>query len=460
MKNQKSNLIVKPLCNKLKLITLILLLISTSLHADFTGGDGTEANPYQISTIEQLNEVRDFVDKNFILTNDLDFLDTPYDSTNSVEHKGWEPIKDFAGIFDGAGHIIDNLYIMQPAQNLVGLFANTISGKIKNLGLTNVKVNGKINVGGIVGSGGGRIDLCYVIGSVNGSENVGGIAGYSISIKNSYSNGNVNGYRYVGGIAGYSSSEISGCYSNSSVVGYEYVGGILGFNNHYDYIENCDEIGYVSGMVRDSYATGSVTGHNYVGGLIGYNLAAISSSYANNNSITIKTDDTISKKKYSGTAVDDCSYWTDEVYYNGQNINIPSVLYDRGSDSLSFRDSSRIHLYYVDPNGTESGFIFNPDGFPYLSWQDPESLPLSIKKYGNQSALNLKFDYQNNLLDIVFNKSQRSTVSIYSLTGKLILSKHHQSSQITQDLSHLNSSIYIVKVTSLNGSYSEKVLVE
>lgn len=449
---------------KVKFFLLTLLLTASLLYADFANGDGTEANPYQISTIEQLNQVRDFADQNFILLNDLDFLGSPYDSTNSLNHKGWEPIKDFQGIFDGAGYVISNLYIMRPQEDSIGLFANTISGVgsiIKNLGLTNTKVNGKDRVGGIVGYGGGEIDLCYVLGTVNGSAKVGGIAGQSLSITNSYSNGNVNGYQYVGGISGYSYANISGCYSNSSVDGYEFVGGILGINNHNDIIEDCDEIGLLSGNVWYSYATGTVSGHDYIGGLIGANGANVYYSYAN-NIIEIKTDDSITddKRHISAFANDyTCSNY-DDVYYNkllNQNITTYSV---PGYDSLEFRDSSLIKLDYVDPNGDESGFIFNPDGFPYLNWQNPDDLPLSIKIQSKQSSLNLNFDYQNNRLNISFNKIQNLTLSIYSLTGKLVLSKNYYNTQIIHDLSQLRSSIYIVKIKSLNGSYSEKVLVK
>lgn len=141
------NPILNTIPHTLKALTLSLLLISTSLYADFAGGDGTEANPYKISTIEQFNQVRDFADQNFILVNDLDFLGTPYDSTNSVDHKGWEPIMNFIGSFDGAGHIISNLYIMHPEEDNIGLFSityyNNGNGSIKNLGLTNTKVYGR-----------------------------------------------------------------------------------------------------------------------------------------------------------------------------------------------------------------------------------------------------------------------------------------------------------------------------
>lgn len=482
--------ILNTIFHSLKTLILSLLLISTSIYADFAGGDGSVDNPYQISTIKQLNQVRDFADQNFILTNNLDFLGTTYDSTNSIEHKGWEPIVNFVGAFDGASHIISNLYIMRPEEDNVGLFSITYYdhgyGSIKNLGLTNTKVSGRNNVGAIVGRSGGPIDSCYVIGSIYGYTHVGGIAGDNYgSIYNNFSNGNVNGYSNVGGIVGYNNQSIGSCYSNSSVDGYEYVGGVAGVNTGYGYQDNCYGVGYVSGYIYSSYTTGSISGYDYVGGLIGLNEAQVRYSYANNK-ITVNASGTTSveDKNINCLFVESCGPFSINNYCNVQESTLDIPIYYRGyNDSLDFRDTILVDLNYYDPNDNNtSDLIFNPDGFPYLRWQDLESLPLAtlpnpdslryldwanyqppstnLKHQNNQETIKTKFNYQNNRLNIYFNKTHNSTLSIYSLTGKLVLSKSYQSAQITQDLGHLNSSIYIVKVESLNGSYSDKILVK
>lgn len=182
--------------------------------------------------------------------------------------------------------------------------------------------------------------------------------------------------------------------------------------------------------------------------------------------------------------VDACGQWSMDNYCNVQESTLDITHYYRGyNDSLDFRDTILVDLNHYDPNkNNTSDFIFNPAGFPYLRWQDVESLPLAtlpnpdslryhewanyeppstnLKQPNSQRFLNLKFDYQNNRINISFSKAQNSTLSIYSLTGELVLTKNNQGSQITQDLGHLNSSLYIVKVESLNGSYSDKVLVK
>lgn len=40
---------------------------------EFAGGDGSPENPFKVSTTEQLDNVRDYPDKNFILVNDIVF---------------------------------------------------------------------------------------------------------------------------------------------------------------------------------------------------------------------------------------------------------------------------------------------------------------------------------------------------------------------------------------------------
>jgi hypothetical protein len=87
-------------------------------------GKGTEEDPYQISTLTGLNFVRNLPDMNYMLMNDLDFSGSIYDSTNS--NIGWIPIGNdtaiFRGAFEGAGHVINNLYVNNSQDACAGLF--------------------------------------------------------------------------------------------------------------------------------------------------------------------------------------------------------------------------------------------------------------------------------------------------------------------------------------------------
>ena len=123
--------------------TLFLALPSQNLLAQcdtagttFAGGTGTEGDPFQISTIVYLNNIRNnsggcnYLEKHFVLTKDLDFEDTDgsgadyvYSTASDAENdKGWLPIGHdtdkntvgnqgtaFTGSFDGGGYVIHNL---------------------------------------------------------------------------------------------------------------------------------------------------------------------------------------------------------------------------------------------------------------------------------------------------------------------------------------------------------------
>jgi len=170
-------------------------------------GKGTSGNPYQIATAEQLNEIRNYLDKHFILIADIDLDVYPYNTD-----KGWIPIGNsttkFTGNVNGNGYTIDGLFINKSTTNYVGLFGYTDEATIESIGLTNVDVTGKNNVGGLAGYNdeGSSIKDSYATGSVDGTDNVvGGLAGYNdedYTIIRRHATGSVAGTAYVGGLVG------------------------------------------------------------------------------------------------------------------------------------------------------------------------------------------------------------------------------------------------------------------
>ena len=100
----------------------------------FAGGDGTEANPYQISTAAELallqekivaewEEFRqDCAEAYYILTADIALNDTSdFDNwENEAPEYSWMPIGSdtitFKGVFDGNGHTVSGLYINTNAE--------------------------------------------------------------------------------------------------------------------------------------------------------------------------------------------------------------------------------------------------------------------------------------------------------------------------------------------------------
>ncbi len=288
--------------------TFALILLCIGVHQSFAqcdaslfaGGIGTEADPYQISTAQQLQNLRQCGGKgNYVLTGDIDL--TAYlasDGPGYGNGMGWWPI-DLEGKFNGNGHKVSGLWINMPSSSRVGLFGSG-GGEIKNLGVeiddSNGGVRGKDYVGGLVGYG-GTITNSYATGSITGKDVVGGLAGQSTDISNSYATGNVTGKDNVGGLVGQTNGTISNSYATGNVSSNNSggctcgVGGLVGsssgtITNSYatgSVTGTGDRVGGLVGLgntISNSYATGSVSGNHEVGGLVGNNSGTISNSYA------------------------------------------------------------------------------------------------------------------------------------------------------------------------------------
>jgi len=193
----------------LKLCSFFLLILLSANCWSWIG-NGTEENPYQIITVddlsylsEQVENGNDYYGQFFILMNDIDLGVYPWNYGD-----GWLPIggpsSSFSGSFDGSGFCISNLYIERETSNH-GLFGNISYAEIKRLNLANVYITSGGITGGIVGYNNySIIDDCSCTGIIHGVDNVGGLVGYSdgSTISNSYSLCDVNGNTSLGGISG------------------------------------------------------------------------------------------------------------------------------------------------------------------------------------------------------------------------------------------------------------------
>ncbi len=272
---------------KIIIIVFGLLIITFSLMAQtpvLPIGEGTEANPYQIATWQNLywiSQTQDAWDKHFIQTADIDFADASPAITTWDEGCGWSPIgnyeTDFTGKYNGDNHSISGLFINGNGYKM-GLFGriNSSNTEIKNLGLISATVSGVHYIGVLVGENVyGTIRNCYCTGTVNGEELTGGggLAGESIFgiITDCYSTVTVNGYSMIGGLVGYTyEGTINNSYSTGNVTGSNfYIGGLVGKN--------------FNGSISNSYSTGTVTAAGYMGGLVGYNFGLISNCYSLSN---------------------------------------------------------------------------------------------------------------------------------------------------------------------------------
>jgi hypothetical protein len=200
----------------------------------------------------------------FRLKNDLDLGD---------EQDFYIPY--LAGEFDGNGHKIANLSLIDLVSPL-GLFGYvTPGGKVTHVGVENANITRTGEVGGLVGASYGAVSNSYSTGSVTGHRTVGGLVGLNGgTVSDSYSSSDITGDSYVGGLVGFNLAEgtVSNCYFSSGVTGDSYVGGLVGINE--------------GGTVSDCYSTGSVTGDWHVGGLVALNNGGTVSNSYSSGSVT------------------------------------------------------------------------------------------------------------------------------------------------------------------------------
>jgi len=268
--------------------------------ATYSGGNGTTAAPFLISTAADFQTLGDSPadwGKQFKLMQDIDL--SGFSEANLHMIGRWAALgslqnQPFWGIFDGNGKTIANFRYRNMSAEYVGLFQH-VTGEIRDLKLVdavvagnrlgtgvlvgclekgavlrcsavNVRVSGDTSVGGLVGevAGGGAVHSSFSNGAVSGTRYVGGVVGLVGlgTVARSYSKARVTGTESVGGLAGATSREesiVDSCYAQGDVKGSNYVAGLVGQVS--------------AGRVWRCYSTSKVAGNAAVGGLVGYQRA-------------------------------------------------------------------------------------------------------------------------------------------------------------------------------------------
>ncbi len=272
-------------------LTLLIIFVFISLglcYGQFAGGTGSEANPYQVQTADQLNDVRNYLSAHFVQIADIDLETHPYNTGT-----GWIPIgsvtNPFVGRYAGNGYEIQNLYISRPGVDYQGLFGVCENAYLTGIILVSVNIYARSYIGGLAGmlSGTqvlacradgfvygmnevgaliGSLEMNNILGNssaacqVTGQNSVGGLVGYnkaSSIIRSCFSSGQINGNNAIGGMIGtQGNSTVNNSFSTASVIGSWAVGGLVGINDFGGFVSSC-------------YSIGSVTGNSGVGGLIG-----------------------------------------------------------------------------------------------------------------------------------------------------------------------------------------------
>ena len=255
------------------LILLVALVFGQNAMAQWTGA-GTQENPYQIKSKEDLNTLATNVNNGtgysgtyFLLTTDLTYSYTYawnstdyYASENNFTAIGAYG-NSFKGHFDGGGHTISGIRIYKSgttnADQLQGVFGNLSGGSVRNLTVADASITGYQQVGAIAGCNNGTIEDCVVASNVgiyrvaDNADKHGGIVGAN-------SNGNVR--RCISSATVKSHPKFANTISARS-------GGIIGYQSQqYDvphYVEDNVALNVV--VISGQSVGGAIIGHRTSG---------------------------------------------------------------------------------------------------------------------------------------------------------------------------------------------------
>ena len=245
-------------------------------------GEGTYANPYKISTTDEMDALAHIVDMgldqagiHFRQTANLDYTGKPYMPVGRSTYVfGSTPVEQhFNGIYDGYGHTISGVTVSEENAGLFGILGGY--GELSNVVLTGTcSIEGWQSAGGIVGVNYGSITDCKPQSSnitVKGQYRAGGVAGlnfgfvYAEECRANISVIGTGNIVFIGGLVGRNyGGTVLGSFLGTITANKGTVGGFVGGN-----YSNNGTGGSVSGEMHGNIV--STGGCEYVGGIVGYN---------------------------------------------------------------------------------------------------------------------------------------------------------------------------------------------
>lgn len=236
-----------------------VLSIFTDYEPVAPEGQGTPSEPFLIRTAQELGSVAHRHTACYRLEADVDLSGIAW----SVAI-----VPQFAGRFDGNGHVIRHLDIQ--GTGILGLFGSLDANSVVlDLGLEGGSVHGIDDyIGSLAGQSDGTLMNCRSNVTVSGEgTGVGGLIGFNQrgTLSDSYSAGVVIGNEWAGGLIGVNWGAIADCYAMAEISGDAGIGGLVGSNG---------------GTVSRCSSSGVATGANNVGGLIGTSSGLVSNCYS------------------------------------------------------------------------------------------------------------------------------------------------------------------------------------
>ncbi len=416
----------RPISLALGVVLIVGILSSTMVFSMELESEETlqNENLYEINTADDLQNINDDVNADYVLANDIDASDTG----DWNDGEGFLPIGDefdigeFTGTFDGQGHSITGLYINRTSSD-IGLFGRIGEGAvIRDVSLIDVDITGYGDVGGLIGQNNeGLVQDIHISGYVRGESTVGGLIGYNWAgiVEDSSVTADVYGidafslWGTVGGLIGYNyMGTVERSYATGDVIAEDgvQIGGLIGANrgsfaNEVEVLSSYatgrvigrEDVGGLIGWnaelatLNDVYSVGDVTGNENVGGLIGSNeghLNTVSNAYS-----TGKVSGEESVGGLIGFIDDDAivenSFWDSDTSEQSESMGGTPKTTEEMKDVATFTDLSTDGLDepwdFVDNPNDDSGFkeIWDIDGrtnvgYPYLTQEIVEEIELPV----------------------------------------------------------------------------------
>lgn len=382
------------------IFTLAAILISGTIAAQtftFSGGSGTEFDPYLISNHADLNALNTMTNKGqtinryYLLTKDLT---EPYDGLIGTE-------ASFNGHFDGGAHCItlniDRTWDRYPA----GLFGTVTHGSIRNLA-----VDGKVRIfkgAAIVGNPSGEavfenlVNYADVIATDKSVlSGVGGVLGNIVALKKDKSGVTVKNCANFGTIS---------CEGST-------VGGVIGYSGQQqgNILHNLANYGHVDAMTQIT-----PFGSRRVGGVVGNPLFE-------DKVHGLANFGTISNDSISGCIGNASPTDFGELFYDSQYsptcFTIPSQA----------RSTSRIIGYALKGELSDSAWLFEEEMFPRPKMYGME-LSLRVKLYATPVILD-EADRLDNITH-PFKVVMRNGVTWQSENGRVRIANDGQTTLVS-----------------------------
>ena len=259
---------------------LVVLGLCGSVWA-FSGiGSGTEADPYVITTVHELQEMQDELNAYYVLGYDIDASET----VNWDGGAGFVPVGTwtedsndaFSGTFDGMGHSIQSLYINRIDGGYQGLFGCLRGGTVQDVHLRDAKITADVKSGTLAGKAHLKsiITKCSATGTVTlkagtSDSKSGGLIGLTVSgtrVDQCWSGVNVKAgnRRQVGGLIGYHEgithyTLLTNSYSYGTVKGGGSKQGNLVGDADGSYVDRCYSFGHGKALIGFNFRNPVIT---------------------------------------------------------------------------------------------------------------------------------------------------------------------------------------------------------